>query len=75
MELMVMRDLLRQIDPAHMYVFSAEYSAFLKHKLPEKMEEEQLDRHKDESALQVIDMTYDPKQFLGPAIANQKSKE
>jgi hypothetical protein len=56
-ELMVMRDLLQQLDPEHSYIFSPEYIAFLKTKLPEKPEEETLDRHKAESSLQVISLS------------------
>lgn len=30
MELMTLRDLVTKLDPAHMYVFSPEYQAFIK---------------------------------------------
>ena len=60
MELMAMRDLLKQIDPKHMYVFSPEYSAFLRTRLPDDLEPEDLDRHKNESAMRVIDHSFSP---------------
>jgi hypothetical protein len=60
MELMALRDLIKQIDPKHLYVFSPEYSAFLKSKLPDNMEGEQLDRHKNDSVMDVIDLTFKP---------------
>jgi hypothetical protein len=67
MEVMVMRDLIKQLDPQHMYTFSAEYGAFLKTKLPQPMEKEQLDRHLDESSLEIIDLTYNPSNFIKQA--------
>jgi len=60
MELMAMRDLLKKIDPQHMYVFSPEYSAFLRTRLPDDLEPEALDRHRNESAMQVIDHSFKP---------------
>jgi hypothetical protein len=60
MEMMALRDLIKKIDPDHMYVFSPEYSAFLKSKLPKDLEPEALDRHKNESMMEVIDLTFKP---------------
>jgi hypothetical protein len=56
-ELMVMRDLVKQLDPEHMYAFSPEYIAFVKTKLPETPEEETLDRHREESSMKVISLS------------------
>jgi hypothetical protein len=60
MQLTVWRDLVKQIDPEHMYVFSPEYNAFLKTKLPEDAEEETLDQHKDISSTAVITGAFQP---------------
>lgn len=40
MELMTLHDLLKTIDPDHMYVFSAEYQAFVKTRNPSRSDEE-----------------------------------
>ena len=56
-ELMVMRDLLKQLDPNHLYTFSPEYIAFIKTPVPEGLEEETLDRHREESSLKVISLS------------------
>jgi hypothetical protein len=40
MELMTLHDLVKQIDPDHMYVFSHEYQAFIKTPNPSKSESE-----------------------------------
>ena len=62
LEVMTLRDLVKKLDPDHMYVFSPEYQAYIKTELPKDIEPEKLDRHKDESALQVISLTdFDPK--------------
>ena len=34
MELMTLHDLLKQLDPDHMYIFSSEYQAFVKTRNP-----------------------------------------
>ena len=60
MELNVWRDLVKQIDPEHLYVFSPEYNSFLKTPLLHQEEEEALDQHKDPSALAVIDGSFKP---------------
>jgi len=60
MELQVWRDLVKQIDPEHLYVFSPEYNAFLKTPMPKEREEETLDQHKDLSSLAVIDGSFKP---------------
>ncbi len=41
MELMTLHDLVKQIDPEHMYVFSTEYQAFIKTKNPSRSESEE----------------------------------
>lgn len=60
MENTVWRDLVKQIDPAHLYVFSPEYNAFFKTPIPEESKEEYLDLHKDKSSLAVIDGSFNP---------------
>jgi hypothetical protein len=64
MENTVWRDLVKQIDPDHLYVFSPEYNAFMKTPIPEESKEEYLDLHKDKSSLAVIDGSFKPK-FIG----------
>ena len=63
-ELMMYRDLIKKLDPAHNYVFSPEYLAFLKTPVPDNPEPEKLDRHKEESALQVVSLTEDMQHAL-----------
>jgi hypothetical protein len=60
-ELVMWKDLVKTIDPNHNYMFSAEYQAFFKSPVPEVEEEEMLDRHKQSSAMAVIDGSFDPK--------------
>jgi hypothetical protein len=60
MELTVWRDLVKQIDPEHLYVFSPEYNAFLKTPMPKEREDESLDQHKELSAMAVIDGSFKP---------------
>jgi hypothetical protein len=60
MENTVLRDLVKQIDPDHLYVFSPEYNAFLKTPVPAESKEEVLDLHKDLSATAVIDGSFKP---------------
>jgi hypothetical protein len=40
LEVMTLRDLLRQLDPEHMYVFNQEYQAFIRTRVPEDTPEE-----------------------------------
>ena len=58
-ELVVWRDLVKQIDPDHVYMFSKEYQAFFKTPV-EKDEQEVLDRHKDISSTAVITGSFHP---------------
>jgi hypothetical protein len=59
MELTVWRDLVKQIDPDHDYIWSKEYQAFMRIK-KEKDEGENLDRHKTVSSMAVIDGSFRP---------------
>lgn len=40
-EIMTLRDLVKKLDPAHMYVFNLEYQAFVKTKDPDYVEPEE----------------------------------
>jgi hypothetical protein len=59
MELVVWKDLVKQIDPNHNYVWSKEYQAFMKIEV-EGEEEENLDRHKGLASTAVIDGSFRP---------------
>jgi hypothetical protein len=63
-ELMMYRDLIKKLDPDHNYVFSPEYLAFLKTPKPDTPEPERLDRHREDSALQVVSLTEDMQHAL-----------
>lgn len=59
MELVVWKDLVKQIDPDNDYIWSKEYQAFMKI-AKEVDEEEVLDRHKSIASTAVIDGSFRP---------------